>query len=132
MIQYPLLTMCNTFLNVILFRNTVNNILFFRITGGEHILKKLLVVIIILIFVLVLTNPSQADYNSWINGKLADQLNYDSQGTLGKAISKISDLLVEPVTERQNYILFSIYETRVANTQVTKTLGILKFFIDLK
>ncbi len=95
-------------------------------------MKKLLVVIIILIFVLVLTNPSQADYNSWINGKLADQLNYDSQGTLGKAISKISDLLVEPVTERQNYVLFSIYETRIANTQVTKTLGILKFFIDLK
>ncbi len=95
-------------------------------------MKKLLAVIIILIFVLILTNPSQADYNSWINDKLADQLNYDSQGTLGKAISKISDLLVEPVTERQNYVLFSVYETRIANTQVTKTLGILKFFIDLK
>ena len=95
-------------------------------------MKKLLAVIIILIFVLILTNPSQADYNSWMNDKLADQLNYDSQGTLGKAISKISDLLVEPVTERQNYVLFSVYETRIANTQVTKTLGILKFFIDLK
>ncbi|WP_027628030.1 DUF4359 domain-containing protein [Ruminiclostridium cellobioparum] len=95
-------------------------------------MKKFLAIIAILIFILALTNPSQADYNSWVNGRLADQLNYNSQGTLGKAISKISDLLAEPVTERHNYVLFSTYETKLANTQITKTLGILKFFINLK
>lgn len=95
-------------------------------------MKKLLIGLVILIFALALTNPSQTDYNSWVNDKLADKLNYNSQSTLGKAVSKISGLVVEPVTERHNYVLFSIYETKVADTHFTKTLGIMKFFVDIK
>ncbi len=94
-------------------------------------MKKLLFIIILLIFVLVLTNPTQADYNSWVNEKLAQKLEYNSKGTVGKVISPLTNMLVNSVTERHNYYIFSIYETEIANNEINKTVGILKMFVDL-
>ncbi len=94
-------------------------------------MKKLLFVIVLLLFVLVLTNPTQADYNSWVNEELAQQLDYNSEGAVGKAISPLTNMLVNSVTERHNYYIFSIYETEIANNEINKTIGILKMFVNL-
>ncbi len=95
-------------------------------------MKKLLLVIILLIIVLLLTNPTQADYNSWVNEKLAQQLEYNSKGAIGKVISPLTNMLVNSVTERHNYYIFSIYETEIANNEINRTIGFFKMFVSLK
>ncbi|MDF2984569.1 MAG: hypothetical protein K0R50_79 [Eubacterium sp.] len=94
-------------------------------------MKKLIVILFLLLFLLVVTNPNQSDYNSWVSENLAEKLNYNSEGALGKALSPLSDVVVNSVTDRHNYFIFSIYETNLGSTEFTKTLGICKFFISL-
>ncbi len=90
-------------------------------------MKKLFFVLAVLVIVMAFTNPSQDDYNSWVNDKLAQKLNYNSEGTIGKAISPMTSFLLGAVSEKHNYVIFSIYETKAS-----KTLGIFKMFFDLK
>ncbi len=94
-------------------------------------MKKLVVILFLLLFLMVITNPGQADYNSWVNKNLADQMNYNSEGVLGKALSPLTDVVLNSVTDRHNYLIFSIYETNLGSTEITKTLGVCKFFISL-
>jgi len=97
-------------------------------------MKKVILVLILLIlfiFVLVLTNPTQEDYNSWVNEKVTQELKVESNGMVGKVTSKLTDLIVNSVSERHNYYIFSIYETNIADQKLSKTLGILKTFIKL-
>lgn len=94
-------------------------------------MKKFLVIIAVLLLLLAFTNPNQSDYNQWVNNNLADKLNVNTDNTVGKALSSLSDKVIGSITQRHNYYLFSVYETNIGKLEVSKTLGICKFFIKL-
>jgi len=84
--------------------------------------KSLLIILILIIAVLFLTNPTTTDYAQWTTNKIKNTENPISSfitGTIGESFIKES-------VSRKNYYIFSTY-----NFDNKKTLGILTFFFPL-
>ncbi len=94
-------------------------------------MKKILALIVLLLILLFVTNPNQSDYSSWVNNNFGDKFNYSTKDSVGKLITSISEKVINMNTKRQNFYLFSIYETKLGEVEISRTLGICKFFIKI-
>ncbi|MFW5996014.1 MAG: hypothetical protein ACOCQB_01980 [Halanaerobiaceae bacterium] len=75
-----------------------------------------------IILLLVVTNPATEDFASW-----AIEKDNQDNSPLARAItSAVGEPFVRGMTDRNNYLLFSIFEYRE-----TKTVGILGVFITI-
>lgn len=91
-------------------------------------MKKLIILLIIL-GILVLSNPTMNDYTEWIKEKVNEQT--QSQGVLVSFIAGLAATQVDKVTDRDNYWLFSVYTTHISNEPFI-VFGIAKLFIPVK
>lgn len=89
-----------------------------------------LFLVIIVIFVLSLTNPDRTQYIDWMNNKTMEQ----SSNLLTKGIFSIAGKSIfNAGTKKSDYYIFSIYETDFTDDGFGKvtSLGILNHFIQL-
>jgi hypothetical protein len=85
-----------------------------------------LIAIAVTAVVLIGTNPGTERYDEWAKHELA------KSGAAGALISIIlPSALIESATTRRNLLLFSLYETRVSDTYIVRTIGILASFVSL-
>ncbi len=85
-------------------------------------------VIGIIAAILFFTNPNKSDFNEWAKSQLLSQTKSDMERGL---IELLGGTVSEAVTVRKDYILFSIYESRISGNNNQKILGIFKIFIPL-
>jgi len=90
-------------------------------------MKKLLLFIVIFGIALAVTNPSIEDYKAWSKNEIAKQASNGVTRVLG---SLLGGALVENSTIKEDYIIFSIYETDILDEHI-RTLGILKKFVPM-
>lgn len=94
---------------------------------GKRIMAT--IVVIGLVLVLILTNPSQTQYSAFIREKVVEGLKGDPLlAIVGSAVAGFS---VNTFTDRHNYVLFSLFTTKNIGQQIT-VLGILDNFIVIK
>lgn len=86
------------------------------------------ILLIILIIVLVVTNPSKDDFYDWAQNQALD----NSETVIGGAITNffLSPLL-KSVTVRRDYVLLSTYSIDIDGNE-TIYLGVFKQFIQIK
>lgn len=85
------------------------------------------VIAAVLIVVLGLTNPTKEDYAGWAKVQLA------KQNWLGGVVGALMPTaMIEDATHRTNLLVFSVFETRVADKVVVRTIGIFSTFFTLK
>lgn len=86
-----------------------------------------LIIIIGLLIVMGVTNPTKQEYASWAK----EQLMESSKDKLEQGLIGImAQPLIENMTVQHNYILFSVFETKNGKEEYT-TIGILKNFIPI-
>jgi Domain of unknown function (DUF4359) len=86
-------------------------------------LKKSYILIGSLLFLLILmatTNPSKSDYELWA----AEQITKEE----GALVGWISNPVLSSMTEKSDYIIFSVYRTKLDRTEIT-TYGAFNHFI---
>lgn len=90
-------------------------------------MKKMIIIGLIAI-ILILTNPSKADFVDWSHEKMIAQ----SEGILERGFSQYfgRDYIASQTTS-QDYVMFSIYTSQLGNYRVI-TIGILNNFIPVK
>jgi hypothetical protein len=91
--------------------------------------SNIFIILLFILTVLYITNPAMTDYKEWFQEKV----NYTTKDD-GFLISLFSDMAaskVDMVTVRNNYYIFSIFNTNIMENKVT-VLGVLKFFIPIE
>lgn len=87
-----------------------------------------LIIYAFLLVIMAVTNPSKADYVSWVKEKAAIKVN--SPLKLG-----LNTFVVQPIIESSttsnNYIFFSIYKTTFGTNNNEQVLGIFNNFIEI-
>ena len=94
---------------------------------GKRIIAAVAVVGFVL--ALILTNPTQGQYKDFIKQKVTESQKDNSLlAIVGRALVGAA---VDNLTDRQNYILFSVFTTKGFGEQIT-TLGLLGNFFVLR
>jgi len=85
--------------------------------------KKDLIILMIILAVFVITNPSESDHEKAVFKKIETQENFeDSESSLGNALgSFLGESILKNVIERRNFFLFSL--TEVSINEETKIVG---------
>jgi hypothetical protein len=89
-----------------------------------------LVIVIVLLYFLMATNPSRTEYVEWLNNKALDQ----SSNILEKGvISLVGKQVSDAMTTRKNYYFFSLYTTDYTDFGQSKitSIGIFNQFITI-
>jgi hypothetical protein len=93
-------------------------------------MKKVLL-IIVLGFILVIaafTNPSREKFITWEKDQMKSQSN---NGLVSWGIDVLGGSILNTATTEQNYVFFTIFDTKVTNTSEMKILGLFNNFIPL-
>jgi hypothetical protein len=95
-------------------------------------MKRILsiIILIVVLFVLSVTNPGRSEYIDWINEKALDQ----SSNILEKGIlSFAGEAVFEMGTTQKDYVIFSIYKTDFSEIGLGKvtSIGVFNQFIPL-
>lgn len=102
-----------------------------RKSGDSNIarkpMKKGLIIIILLIAIMTVTNPSKSDYLSWAKEQV---LNSTKDASDRAIVSLFTNSILETSTTTKNCIVFSIYETKIKKKNQI-TLGVFKNFIPI-
>lgn len=85
------------------------------------------IIFMLVIIILFLTNPTKPEFTEWTTNKLMEQAQTDMVKGL---TSLFGNALIDSVTVRHNYILFSVFDVNY-DKQDMKVLGISKIFIPL-
>lgn len=87
--------------------------------------KALINLIILCLFFLltVLSNPPEREYISWLKEHNNPPINLD--------VEVFAPSSLEAETTTKNYLLFSLYHTKLQNGEIEKTLGIFNNFFVL-
>lgn len=93
-------------------------------------MKKIFFVIIIgfILVIAAVTNPSKENFVIWAKGQLKSQSN---NGLVNMGIEVFGDGVINSVTNTQNYVFFSVYDSKISNSNEVKVLGIFNNFIPL-
>lgn len=98
----------------------------------------ILLIIIVLCFGLILTNPTKEDFKFYTEDIVADMVRVELEGSgigileelLAGAAASLTSNSASMIVDRNNYHLFSIYNLNVLGEEY-KYLGILKTFIPM-
>lgn len=90
----------------------------------------LILLVLIIIILMAVTNPGINDYVIWIS----DQSSEEASSQLEEILTNlVGEPMVRRTTSRDNYVIFSIYETEVPELnggESSKTIGIFgNFFV---
>lgn len=103
----------------------------------ESNIKTLIWVIIaaVLVLSLVYTNPSQNEYDQFLKYQITKQVSKESGDSLSSDLSGLFTQLlgssvIDSVTHRQNFVLFSVYSTSGGNNTV-RFIGIMGNFVPI-
>ena len=93
-------------------------------------MKKIfaLTVIIFVLVIAAVTNPTKVDYVTWMKEKVIKESN---NMLVTGAVSLLGNSLIESTTTSQNLVFFSIFNTNI-NGQNSKVVGLFHNFIPLK
>lgn len=95
--------------------------------NGKPVNNTGFIILILLLVVMAVTNPSTSDYTSWIK----EQVTESSDDGFSEAVFSImADTIVEKSTTRTNLIILSIYTTRIGN-ESSVTVGAFKNFFEI-
>jgi hypothetical protein len=83
--------------------------------------------IILILFLLVITNPTKSDYNSWLRERYISQTNNPIESGV---VSLLGPSLIDQATTSKNLVFISIYKTNLDNENET-FIGIMKNFISI-
>ena len=102
----------------------------FLLTKGA-LMKKISVVSTIILTVIIVTafatNPSKSEYVSWLKDR---ELNQSTNIVEYYAISALGNSVLSTTTEQSNYLLFSVFKTKLGNDEL-KIIGLFNKFIPL-
>ncbi|MBN2780926.1 MAG: hypothetical protein JXR21_03070 [Candidatus Marinimicrobia bacterium] len=91
-------------------------------------MKKSPILLIILVLLLVMSNPSKDDFFEWVNNQMLEQSETTLEGVL-------TNLLATPIlksaTLRKDYVVCSLYIIEL-NDEKDTYLGILKRFVKIE
>ncbi len=92
-------------------------------------MKKLLLLIVVLLAVAYFTNPTLEDYSDFI----AEDFNEESDDSIfGEEVGNlVGNLIAENATDREDYYIFSIYESDLMVEDV-RYIGIFGMFFELE
>jgi len=85
-------------------------------------------IIVLIIIVASITNPSKNDFVTWSKEKLKSQSN---NGLVNWGIEILGDDIIASATTTNNLVLFSIFTVDLSDTEKVKVLGIFNNFIPL-
>ncbi|MFW5790130.1 MAG: DUF4359 domain-containing protein [Bacillota bacterium] len=89
----------------------------------------LILLILIIMILMAVTNPGLDDYANWIT----EQSNGETSSQLENLISNfVGEPMIKRTTRRDNYIIFSVYETEIPDSdeERSRTIGIFgNFFV---
>lgn len=90
----------------------------------------LILLVLIIMILMAVTNPGLDDYAAWVG----DQSSEEATSQLEKLITNLVDEpMIRRTTSRDNYIIFSIYETEIPDLngeESSKTIGVFgNFFV---
>jgi hypothetical protein len=88
----------------------------------------LIAIIVLLIIVATITNPSKNDFITWSKEKLKSESN---NGLVNWGIEVLGDDLIASATTTNNLVLLSIFTVILSETERVKVLGIFNNFIPL-
>ncbi|OAH58626.1 hypothetical protein AWH48_16625 [Domibacillus aminovorans] len=77
--------------------------------------------------IMVLSNPSKDDFVSWSK----EEIMKDTNGLVGLGIKMFGDPLINNATESSNYLVFSVYKTKISEEETFKTVGLFNNFIPI-
>lgn len=109
---------------------------------GNRKLKKsnvktiiLVIIAAVLVLTLVYTNPSQNDYDQFLKYQITKQVSKGSGDSLSSDLSGLFTQLlgssvIDSVTHRQNFVIFSVYSTSGGNSTV-RFIGIMGNFVPI-
>ena len=81
-------------------------------------------------FICISTNPSKAQYANWVKEEYLTSTIMDSMGLAEVFAPFVSPGLIKEYTSSKNYVLFTIYDTKI-NDKNFKVIGILNHFIPI-
>ncbi len=90
----------------------------------------LILLILVVMILMAVTNPGLDDYVNWV----AEQSREDSSSQLERLITNfVGEPMIRSATNRDNYVIFSIYETEISDLngdESSKTIGVFgNFFV---
>lgn len=99
-------------------------------------MKRALPIIILLLAGLYFLNPNRDDFKSFVQDRLHEEIEKSGNDSeisdfLEGSASTLAAGVVERMTERKDFLLFSIYEIPMADKDY-KYLGVCKLFIPLQ
>lgn len=98
-----------------------------NVTEGTKSRYKWWVVLVLVLALLAIANPSKSEYTSWA----VDQAKKEASDQYSKEfIESVGGSMISAVTTRSNYFLFSIYTTKIEE-QKAVTLGVFNCFFML-
>jgi hypothetical protein len=87
-----------------------------------------LILFMLLLFILVITNPSKGDYINWLKEEAISR----SDNSLEKGmIEVLGAAVIDASTETSNFVVFSIFETNLGNNTII-AIGVANNFIPIK
>jgi hypothetical protein len=93
-------------------------------------MKKKYIALIVFGFIfgiMVLSNPSKDDFVSWFK----EEIMKDTSGLLGLGVEMFGDPIINNYTESSNYVVFSVYKTKISEEETFKTVGLFNNFIPI-
>lgn len=99
-------------------------------------MKRAIPILIVLLAGLYFFNPTREDFKQFVEDRLEEKMQEEGiEGELGDLLSggasKLAAGVVDKMTERKDFLLFSIYEIPMSDEEY-KYLGIFKIFIPLQ
>ena len=91
-------------------------------------LRIFLGVLVVLIATAFATNPNKAEYVSWAKDRIIEES--EQNLLIGLSVSKWGHTVIEGTTRSTNYLLFSIYRTKILSAEFV-TLGAFRSFVPL-
>lgn len=90
--------------------------------------KTFLIILLFLTIILAVTNPTKQDYIDWAKQAVVNNSNSNFEKAF---VDLIGGSILNDVTITKNFVIFSLFETNIDETQKYITVGILKNFISL-
>lgn len=93
-------------------------------------IKKIMILVVALLVVMAITNPSKQEYISWVKEQAIVQSSSDN---LEKDfITLLGSPLIDSATTTKRYIFFSIYETNWDANINFEVVGVFNLFLPLE
>jgi len=86
---------------------------------------KKIIVLIILLAVLFVTNPTRDEYIAWLKDKSTENVGVIEKGV----VSVFGNFIYKESTSASNFLIFTIYKTKISNDISFTSIGILQNFI---